>query len=204
MSKKIIKSAIKIIVGVLSCFIIAFVVMDQFGIIDEIKQMQQMNKVKKNNGVWKSKVLGDGYIEICDGAVNDEPDWVGVSLRSAKHQNSSDIGTYARIKEDLHNIKYEKIQVNNYCEQAIHSDYLFYYCYVPKDCDYMTVGKKKVEIQEGSIDTVKHGKVEFRMVLFGGKYKFGYDLIAKQKIQFHTKSGKVYQYSRYEGEGKWL
>ena len=53
MNKKIINSALKIFVGIVSCLVIAFVVMNEFGIIDEIKSMQRINKVDKNNGTWK-------------------------------------------------------------------------------------------------------------------------------------------------------
>ena len=58
MNKKIINSALKIFVGIVSCLVIAFVVMNEFGIIDEIKSMQRINKVDKNNGTWKSEKIG--------------------------------------------------------------------------------------------------------------------------------------------------
>lgn len=49
------------------------------------------------------------------------------------------------------------------------------------------------------------GLIKFRMAMFsGGKYRSDYDVRDAKKIRFYTKSGKIYQYSVYEEEGKWL
>ena len=207
MNKKIINSALKIFVGIVSCLVIAFVVMNEFGIIDEIKSMQRINKVDKNNGTWKSEKIGKdkAYMEICDGEAGKEPDLAGVNIRSEKYQESSNIDMYVRLKQDMQDVTYEKIEIYEPDENNIHSDNSYYYCFVPKDCDYITVGKKRIYIQEGSIDTVEHGTIKFRMAMFsGGKYRSDYDVRDAKKIRFYTKSGKIYQYSVYEGEGKWL
>lgn len=36
-----------------------------------------------------------------------------------------------------------KIEIYEPDENNIHSDISYYYCFVPKDCDYITVGKKR-------------------------------------------------------------
>ena len=224
MNKKIINSALKIFVGIVSCLVIALVVMNEFGIIDEIKSMQRINKVDKNNGTWKSEKIGKdkAYMEICDGEAGKEPDLAGVNIRSEKYQESSNIDMYVRLKQDMQDVTYEKIEISEPDENNIHSDNSYYYCFVPKDCDYITVGKKRINIQDGKRHELgsvvgggtqtgntrvqpPSGAAKFRMAMFsGGKYRSDYDVRDAKKIRFYTKSGKIYQYSVYEGEGKWL
>lgn len=198
-----IKKEIKAVIGILSAIVIVIAVLNQLGIVSEIKDAMKVQQMKKSNGVWDSETLGDFnvYIEIFDAETRGNlADNIGY-LSKKKIGNNSD-----------ENISYEKIAtMNNYTYKDVfmgmteenvsknNDDKQVFFMFVPDDCEYITVAGEKVKVQHGSINTVKNVKVKINVCLFAAKMDYG----RKGKIKLYTKKGKIFQY-RENGEGEWL
>lgn len=197
------RNKIKVLIGVLSAVIIAVALLNQLGIINEIKDVKKTQQMKKKNGVWDSKTIGDSniYLEVFDAEAKENlADNIGYLSKKKVGYNDEESVEYAKITK-INNYTYKDVFMGLTEEKVFNNndDILAFFMFVPDDCEYITVAGKRIEVQHGSINTLKNVKVKFNLCLFAAQ--MGDD--RKGKIKLHTKEGKVFQY-RENGEGKWL
>lgn len=199
------KNKLKILIGVLSGVVIFVAVLNQFGVIDEIKDIKKTQEIKKKNGVWDSKTLGDSkiYIEIFDAeAKGDLAGNIGYLSKKKVGKNDDEAISYEKI-ETMKNYSYSDVFVGLTQEKVYknNDDIWAFFMFVPDDCEYVTIADKRVEVQHGSINTINSGEVNINLCLFPAKYNK--EFARKGKVKLYTKKGKIYQYSE-NGDGKWL
>lgn len=196
------KNIIKFFVGLISAVIIVISVLNQSGIIEEIKQSNKIHQMKKSNGVWDSETIGDlnVYMEIYDAGTINDSDNIGYLSKKKLGNNDEEAVSYLSIAT-INNYTYKDVFMGMTEENVSkdNDDMQVFFMFVPRDCEYITIAGKKIEVQHGNIVTKKNVKVNINLCLFAAQM----DYDEKGKIKLYTKKGKIFQY-RENGEGKWL
>lgn len=146
------ENIIKILIGIVAVCVIIITVLNQTGITNQIKEIKKEKKMAEEKRNWTSKEYGDMKmtVTIYDNTQETQlgGNLIGVSKKSHKYPNYSDeISDFYKpieqIKEQSED--YNKIQVCELYEpKGKYSKLYYYFCFVPFDCDYVLIERKKI------------------------------------------------------------
>ena len=189
---------IKIIIGVFCTVITAETVLNNFGVIEKIKNDNKISQLTKEKRSWESKCVGEVkmYLKIYDYTEDKElgANLVGIKAQSKKISSYSSTDTYVRV-EDIRQRTYKNINLATAFqagEDGNISQNDYYYFVLPLSCDYVKVGSKRYKSENGEINTKSRGKVKFNICLFHDDSTI--DVFKEGTIVFHDKNGKEYKY----------
>lgn len=193
------KKIFNIVICIAAIVVIFYFFMNQFGYVRQIKEVKEEKKEEMQNKVWEGKTVGDMemYLKISDsGAIFEGIDVGFLSVKAKSDKFKYTCGTEQNQKiDDLKKLTYDKVCKYVVFQPGHDGDYsknTYYFCFVPKDCEYVMVGNDKFDVQKVKINTRTDGELECRVCIFYVKESEVDKAYESDFIAMYDKNGKKY------------